>query len=111
MSQAKLKLSNGSVILVEGVQSGVEQDVSLRAPINIQFDSVMPSIIGVCRDLETALKAVAPDRAAVEFGLSLKIETSGLVAVMTKGSVGANIKVTLEWGAAGVPPAVDSADA
>lgn len=93
----KIVLSNNAVIGVEVLDSKVESDVANRQGGGVSFASVVPSIVGICKELDSAVGAISPKRATVEFGLRLSMETSGLVAILTKGSVEANLKVSLEW--------------
>jgi hypothetical protein len=43
-----------------------------------------------------AVKAAAPEKGSVEFGLTFEAESG--VPVLAKGKVGASITVSLEWG-------------
>lgn len=44
-----------------------------------------------------ALSRAQPHRVTVEFGCQLGLEPGGLIALITKAGVDANLKVTLEW--------------
>lgn len=64
----------------------------------------VPDLSGVTRALSSfagqlgeALHQAAPDRATVEFGCQLGLESGKLTALIVKGSTSANLRVTLEW--------------
>ncbi|MEU8982603.1 CU044_2847 family protein [Streptomyces sp. NPDC048309] len=65
---------------------------------------IVPDLSGVTSALSTfagqlnqAFHQAAPQRATVEFGCQLAVESGKLTALIVKGSAAANLKVTLEW--------------
>lgn len=62
-----------------------------------QFRSLADSIRAVASDMRTAIDAVAPSEAEIEFGVEAKVETDGLTALIVKGEGSANFKVRLKW--------------
>jgi hypothetical protein len=93
----EVKLSNGSIVWVELAKPLVaEREVAQKADPQA-FQAVVPGLIALCTDLNTALTTVAPTKASVEFGLSLTVETSGLALLVAKGGAEATFKISLEW--------------
>ncbi len=109
--EVPVTLRNGAVIRIEATPSKASQrkagkedvayggtDVELdvaRIPAN--FDDVAKAIEGIAQSLAPTIERVKPKKASVEFGLEVGAETSGLTALLVKGSGTANLKVTLEW--------------
>jgi hypothetical protein len=92
----KAKLADGSVILVEARSTGSRQtDVSVRKAL--EFKGVEDSIKSIAERVSAALKSVRPDRAEVEFGIDVTVESGALTGLLAKGSGTATLKVTLEW--------------
>ena len=96
MNEFKVVLSDGSAIWVDQVERGVEEEVAFRLGEG-RFAEVLPSIVSLCEDLLTAVKKVAPTKASVEFGISFRVESSGLALLVAKGGSEANFNITLEW--------------
>jgi hypothetical protein len=93
----RAQLSDGKTILIQADIGKVERDVS-RSDKESQFAEVLPSIVSLCKDFQNALDQVLPEKATLEFGISFRVETTGLVALLGKGSADTNVRVTLEWG-------------
>jgi len=92
----RVRLSDGKTILVEADTGKVERDVA-RSNQESQFAEVLPSIVSLCKDFQASLDQVLPEKATLEFGISFRVETNGLVALLGKGSADTNVRVTLEW--------------
>jgi NTP-dependent ternary system trypsin peptidase co-occuring protein len=106
-------LGQGRVIQVEARTPALspEADVGLLDTIkkreNLPFDGVTGSIEAIAERVTAALANVKPDKATVEFGIDVALETGGLTGLLAKGSGSAALKITLEW----VPePAADGDD-
>ncbi len=80
---------------VEATVLSGEEDVSFRVQ---SFQGVIDAIESIASAMDTALKKVQPDKASVEFGLEMAIESGELTALLVKGSGTANLKISLEWG-------------
>lgn len=102
VSSQRLTLSDGSVVWVDTVPGDVEEEVAFRRGTT-PFSAVMPSVVTLCQDLGSALKAAAPHRAQVQFGVAFKAESTGLSALVAKAGVEANFLITLEWSRDGRP--------
>ena len=64
-----------------------------------KFSQVREAVEAVARDIADTLERVKPDKASVKFGLEIGIETTGLMALIAKGTGKANLEITLQWGA------------
>ncbi|MGW5424416.1 CU044_2847 family protein [Streptomyces sp. NPDC003943] len=69
-----------------------------------RFEDRLPDLSGVTAALSSfaqqigdALHRAAPDRATVEFGCQLGLQSGRLTALVVQGSTSANLRVTLEW--------------
>jgi len=71
-----------------------DQDIAIRIP---SLDSVLDDISEISKKVMTAIQAAQPQKASVEFGLEIGIESGGLTALIAKGTGSASFKVTLEW--------------
>jgi hypothetical protein len=71
------------------------------------FASLTESIEAVTTQLTAALESAKPNRAAVEFGLDVGVESGGLTALLVKGTGSATLTITLEWNRVGGNPSAD----
>ncbi|MFJ9824954.1 CU044_2847 family protein [Streptomyces sp. NPDC101160] len=69
-----------------------------------RFEDRLPDLSGVtaalssfARQIGDALHRAAPDRATVEFGCQLGLQSGRLTALVVQGSASANLRVTLAW--------------
>ena len=92
----KVQLSNGAVVYVESASHVPEREVS-AGTLEGRFADVMPSIKALCSDFSDLLVDIAPQKATIEFGLSLELETSGLWAFIGKAGGSSTFQITLEW--------------
>jgi hypothetical protein len=92
----QVRLAGDSILYVEATQLGGEEDVAFGVP---DFSKVTEAIEGVARSLASTIERVKPQKAVVEFGIEVAVDSGALTAVLVKGSSKANIKVTLEWSA------------
>jgi hypothetical protein len=96
----RAKVGTDQVILVEARTSGDrEEDVGARDLLS--FDGVERSITAISERVVAALADVRPDRASVEFGIDVTVESGALTGLLAKGAGTATLKVTLSWGGAG----------
>jgi hypothetical protein len=107
LDQTIIPLSiDGTAVLIEiRPETDPEQDVG--ALPNVSFDGVVDSIEAIARRLAGALTTVKPDKATLEFGVDIGLESGSLTALIVKGTGTATIKITLEW-ATGSPTAEQS---
>jgi hypothetical protein len=103
-------LGNGRVIEVEARtirDLDPERDVGildkLRGREPLSFDGVTGSIEAIADKVTASLTRVRPDKATVEFGIDIGVETGGLTGLLAKGSGSATLKITLEWGRTAEP--------
>jgi hypothetical protein len=88
----KIELSNGQEINVEMRPIG-EQQISFST---FSFDEIRNVISTFSKDISEKMLGIA-DKTTLKFGVSLGIETNGIVAIIAKGTSQANLEVTLEW--------------
>lgn len=86
---------DGTTILVEVVSRGGEQEiVNVGLP---SFAGVGKAISKVAKEMATAIEAVKPTKATLEFGCEFAVEAGHLTTLIVSGSGSASLKVTLEW--------------
>lgn len=95
----RIPLDGGGCILVEAtaasegpVKAGRVSDAVREVPATLQ-EALEPVTEAAGATLDQLRKA-RPDEIAVEFGVDLAVEAG---AVITKGSAGCHLKVTLSW--------------
>jgi hypothetical protein len=90
---------------VRDVESGIrpaglkEADVSF-APTGIDefpIDQLTAPIESICSVVRRAIEKLTPNKATVEFGIEVAVESGKLTSLLVKGSGTANLKITLEW--------------
>jgi hypothetical protein len=91
----KVDLGDGRVVAMEARNVSPEQPVGIRDVLS--FDGVADSIEAVAERVTAALDKVSPQRAAVEFGVDVGVESGALTGLIAKGTGSATLKVTLEW--------------
>ncbi len=91
----KVDLGDGRVIAVEAHNVSPERPVGIGDVLS--FDGVTDSIEAIAKRMTAALDRVRPDRATVEFGIDVGVESGMLTALVVKGTGTATLKVTLEW--------------
>jgi hypothetical protein len=95
----KARLPNGAVVPVEARASGdPETDVALRDVMS--FEGVANSITSIADAMTSALEHIKPDKASVEFGVDVTVESGALTGLIVKGTGGATLTITLEWASA-----------
>jgi hypothetical protein len=62
-----------------------------------RFADVVAAIKGVAKNVKEAVQDASPDEVEVEFGVDIKVEPSGIAALIVSGDLGATMKVTLKW--------------
>jgi len=99
ITQIPVQLSNQATIRVEAARPlgvGLEEDVASSSRI-YSFDRIRDALEGVASEVVTALARVKPQRATVEFGIDIAVESGQLTALLVKGTGTTTLKVTLEW--------------
>ncbi|HEX8074596.1 MAG TPA: CU044_2847 family protein [Thermoleophilaceae bacterium] len=90
------EIPDGPNVLVE-VQAAGSKEADVGIADRFGFDAITDSVQAVAKQMSAGLDQVKPDRAAVEFGVDMTVESGGLSALIVKGAGTATIKVTLEW--------------
>ncbi|MER6913416.1 CU044_2847 family protein [Streptomyces sp. NPDC000594] len=112
-----VELPDGSRLLIQAADAGgrpegvgdgdgdgepLEEEVGM---LTFGLDQVTAALGGFAQGITGALRSAQPHRLTVEFGARVGVESGGLVALITKGSMDANLTVTLEWDWTDTPPA------
>lgn len=92
-----VKLDDGTIIKIKATDLRSDQDV-----VDIQkvlpFNEVTETIKKIAQNVRTPLNEINIEKASVEFGIEVGVETSGLTALLAKGTGTGSLKITLEWG-------------
>jgi hypothetical protein len=91
----KADIGDERFVQIEARRTSPEEDVSIKQILS--FDGVVDSIQAISERLSEALKTITPDKAAIEFGVDVGVESGALTALIVKGTGSATIKITLEW--------------
>lgn len=91
------QLADGSTIKIKATALGGVEDVAALDKL-LPFSEVTDTIERIASALAATLKKVKPDKASVEFGLEIGLESGQLTALLVQGTTTANLTITLEWG-------------
>jgi hypothetical protein len=89
-------LADGTVVHVSATPLGGDEDVADLGKV-LSFNEVTKTIEGIARELNSCWEHVRPDKASVEFGLEVAVESGNLTALIVKGAAKGNLKIALEW--------------
>jgi len=89
-----IKVGEQTVLAVVQVGEG-EEEVALRA---LSFDDFTQGLEALATELTKAIAKVKPDKATVEFNVTLALSSSKLAALFLDSSASGSVKVTLTWG-------------
>lgn len=90
----KIETTSGKIFHVEATLLGGEEDVASGL---MSFDGVADALQEISKAVVATIDAVKPQKASVEFGLEVAVESGKLTAMLVKGSGTASLNVTLEW--------------
>lgn len=90
------QLSDGTSVKIAASDFGGDMDV-LDLKKVLPFKQVTDTIEGIAKEILAAIRKVKPDKASIEFGVEVGIESGTLTACLVKGTGTANLKITLEW--------------
>ncbi|MGB5631174.1 MAG: CU044_2847 family protein [Waterburya sp.] len=91
-----VKVGDDLTVMVEARDLGGEQDVSTLS--SLSFEGVTDTIEAVTQALATSINKVKPDKATLEIGFDIAVESGKLTTLIVDGSSKANLKLTLQWG-------------
>jgi hypothetical protein len=96
-----VKLPNQSSMIVSVTpvrtrDSDPEQDVVDIEKV-FRFEEIQNAIEGIGEMVIAALSKIRPQKAVVEFGIEVGLESGQLTALLVKGNAKSNLKITLEW--------------
>jgi Trypsin-co-occurring domain 1 len=93
------KLPNGALVRVAVPRPAIRgEEVSAREQV-FDTERVRDALEGVGVLVSDAFNKIAPTKVSVELGFSFEIQSGHLTAVLVKGNVEADLKISLEWGA------------
>jgi tetrahydromethanopterin S-methyltransferase subunit B len=89
-----VQINNNVQVMVEATVVGSEEDVA----IDIRpFQEVTDAIEAITSAMVQTLEKVKPDKASVEFGIEIAVQSGKLTTLIVQGSSKGNMKITLEW--------------
>jgi hypothetical protein len=91
-----VQLDDGTIVKVKATALGGDEDV-LDLDKILPFKQVTDTIERIAGVMLATLKKINPDKASVEFGVEVGIESGAVTALLVQGSGTGNLKVTLEW--------------
>jgi hypothetical protein len=90
------ELGNGRVMFIE-VRRDANPQVDVSVLERLPFSDVVQSIDVIASSVLGALQRAKPQRASVEFGIDVGVESGQLTGMLVKGSGSASLTVRLEW--------------
>jgi hypothetical protein len=99
-----VQITDSTILYVQATLLGGEQDIAARFP---SFDGITDVIEKLAGTIVKTLEKVKPDKASVEFGLEIAVESGKITAFLVKGTGTANLKITLEWDKGSSPQQCD----
>jgi Trypsin-co-occurring domain 1 len=81
---------NGSAVSIAGAPVSARRHRDHTTSTGLRASRCKIRIVG-------ALEAAKPEKATVEFGIDVGVESGQLTSMLVKGTGTATIKVTLEW--------------
>jgi hypothetical protein len=96
----EIKLPDGTVITArigEGEAYGEQEDVGFTDAARAKVDQLQELITGVGSSVLDAARAVAPNEAAISFGVEFTAKEGLAVAVLARGEAKTSLQVTLTW--------------
>ena len=90
-----VQVTDNVTVMVEATSLGGEEDVASQL---LSFSAVTDAIEAISGAIASTLTKVKPDKATVELGLEIGVESGKLTTLLVKGSGKSNLKITLEWG-------------
>lgn len=92
-----VQLEDGTIVKVKASALGGDEDVVDLNKL-LPFKEVTDTIESLAGAMVVTLKKINPDKATVEFGIEVGVESGELIALLVKGTGTSNLKITLEWG-------------
>ncbi len=81
------------MIVVSNTYSGDREISFLSRP----FQEVSAAIESLSKEIAETLRKIKPDKANVNFGIDIGVDSGKLTDVLAKSSSTANLEITLEW--------------
>jgi len=91
-----IQLDNGAIVKVRApVVGGYEEVLSLDDLL--PFEEVTNTIEAIAGAITKTFEKIKPDKASVEFGIEVGIDSGTLTTLLAKATGSGNLKITLEW--------------
>ena len=91
-------LPDGRMILAQVIEQEATGPVDVTLGLgDLNFGDVTDTLEGIGSAVLAALGRILPDKATVEFGLDLAVQSGKLTSLLVGGEASASLKVTLEW--------------
>lgn len=87
-------IDDDTTIYVEANMLGGEENVSVKSFV---FDQVADAVTAVSKRFSSLFESVEADKATVEFGVEVAVESGKLTALFVNGKGTATFNVALEW--------------
>lgn len=91
----KAELVNGTTLHIQTTLLGGEEEVAFTLP---SFKEITDAIEGIAESVVATLQKVKSQKATVEFGLEVGLQSGKFTALLVQGTATANLKITLELG-------------
>lgn len=91
-----VQLADGTTVKIRASMLGGYEDVGAFDKL-LPFEDVTNTIERVAGAMAKSFKKIKPDKASVEFGIEVGVESGALTTFLVQGTGTGNITVTLEW--------------
>ncbi len=97
-----LTFEDGARIHIEGAEAdsfAAERGLDAVDRVTEPFEAALGTVRRIADGLNASLSAAVnrPDAVTVTFGLNFSVESGAMLTVLTKGALGANLEITMEW--------------
>jgi hypothetical protein len=94
------QLEDDTILNIRATILGKQEDV---AAINqlLSFSGVMKTMESVAEMLSKTIQKVKPQKASIEFGIEIAVESGQITALLVQGTGAGHLNIKLEWGNSG----------
>ena len=89
-------LDDGTQIMARASVLGGNEDVAALEHV-LSFNQVTATVRNIAKALNTTITELEPDKARIEFGIELALQSGQLSALLVQGRTAGNLKISLEW--------------
>jgi tartrate dehydratase alpha subunit/fumarate hydratase class I-like protein len=92
-----VQLADGTEAKIEAAMfGGGYEDVAALEKV-FSFEEITSTIGSISKSMMDILRKAKPDKASVEFGVEIGVDSGALTTFLVKGTGASNLKITLEW--------------